>query len=88
MDTGAKLSLNRFFYDEKWTKGRCVTCMDHSLQHPELLAASYNNNEDLPHEPDGVVLVWNTKFKKTTPESVVALCFVADSTKRFRANFL
>lgn len=54
----------------RWSKGRCVTSLDYCPQHPELLACSYNNNEDLPHEPDGVVLVWNTKFKKTTPEYI------------------
>lgn len=32
--------------------------------------ASYNNNEEAPHEPDGVALVWNMKYKKTTPEYV------------------
>lgn len=31
---------------------------------------SYNNNEDSPHDPDGVALVWNTKFKKETPEYI------------------
>lgn len=40
------------------------------FQYPELLVASYNNNEDAPHEPDGVALVWNMKYKKTTPEYV------------------
>uniref|UniRef100_A0A8C5EGP5 Cytoplasmic dynein 1 intermediate chain 2-like n=1 Tax=Gouania willdenowi TaxID=441366 RepID=A0A8C5EGP5_GOUWI len=39
-------------------------------QYPELLLASYNNNEDAPHEPDGVALVWNMKYKKSTPEYV------------------
>lgn len=32
--------------------------------------ASYNNNEDAPHEPDGVALVWNMKYKKGTPEYI------------------
>lgn len=41
-----------------------------TMQYPELLVASYNNNEDAPHEPDGVALVWNMKYKKTTPEYV------------------
>ncbi|XP_069791823.1 cytoplasmic dynein 1 intermediate chain 2-like isoform X6 [Narcine bancroftii] len=67
---GAKLSLNREFSDERWSKHRVVTCMDWSPQYPELLVASYNNNEDAAHEPDGVALVWNMKFKKTTPEYV------------------
>ncbi|KAI1884840.1 hypothetical protein AGOR_G00213980 [Albula goreensis] len=67
---GAKLSLNRQFMDERWSKHRVVTCLDWSPQYPELLVASYNNNEDAPHEPDGVALVWNMKYKKTTPEYV------------------
>uniref|UniRef100_A0A8C2BEE4 Dynein, cytoplasmic 1, intermediate chain 2b n=1 Tax=Cyprinus carpio TaxID=7962 RepID=A0A8C2BEE4_CYPCA len=67
---GAKLSLNRQFVDERWSKHRVVTCLDWSPQYPELLAASYSSNEDAPHEPDGVALVWNMKYKKTTPEYV------------------
>ncbi|XP_066977008.1 cytoplasmic dynein 1 intermediate chain-like isoform X28 [Macrobrachium rosenbergii] len=67
---GVKLSLNRWFYDERWSRNRCITCMDWSPQYPELLVASYNNNEDSPHDPDGVALVWNTKFKKDTPEYI------------------
>uniref|UniRef100_A0A668ANT7 Dynein cytoplasmic 1 intermediate chain 2 n=1 Tax=Myripristis murdjan TaxID=586833 RepID=A0A668ANT7_9TELE len=68
MQAGAKLFLNRQFADEHWTKNRVVTCLDWSPQYPELLVASYNNNEDAPHEPDGVALVWNMKYKKNTPE--------------------
>ncbi|KAG9329849.1 hypothetical protein JZ751_028960, partial [Albula glossodonta] len=49
---GAKLSLNRQFMDERWSKHRVVTCLDWSPQ------------------PDGVALVWNMKYKKTTPEYV------------------
>ncbi|KAG5852639.1 hypothetical protein ANANG_G00064660 [Anguilla anguilla] len=70
VQAGAKLSLNRQFTDERWSKHRVVTCLDWSPQYPELLVASYNNNEDAPHEPDGVALVWNMKYKKTTPEYV------------------
>ncbi|KAL1788993.1 cytoplasmic dynein 1 intermediate chain 1 isoform X5 [Sigmodon hispidus] len=70
VQAGANLSFNRQFYDEHWSKHRVVTCMDWSLQYPELMVASYSNNEDAPHEPDGVALVWNMKFKKTTPEYV------------------
>ncbi|XP_017042009.1 cytoplasmic dynein 1 intermediate chain isoform X9 [Drosophila ficusphila] len=66
----ARLSLNRVFYDERWSKNRCITSMDWSTYFPELVVASYHNNEDSPNEPDGVVMVWNTKFKKTTPEDV------------------
>ncbi|XP_077435411.1 dynein, cytoplasmic 1, intermediate chain 2a isoform X1 [Vanacampus margaritifer] len=67
---GTKLSLNRQFTDERWSKHRVVTWLDWSPQYPELLVASYNNNMDAPHEPDGVALVWNMKYKKTTPEYV------------------
>uniref|UniRef100_A0A7N8XQ52 Dynein cytoplasmic 1 intermediate chain 2 n=1 Tax=Mastacembelus armatus TaxID=205130 RepID=A0A7N8XQ52_9TELE len=70
IQAGAKLSLNRQFMDERWSKHRVVTSLDWSPQYPELLVASYNNNEDAPHEPDGVALVWNMKYKKSTPEYV------------------
>lgn len=68
--TGARLSLNRTFFCDRWSKNRCVTSMDWSTHFPELLVASYHNNEESPNEPDGVVVVWNTKFKKQTPEDV------------------
>ncbi|XP_060776079.1 dynein, cytoplasmic 1, intermediate chain 2a isoform X4 [Neoarius graeffei] len=67
---GTKLSLNRQFTDERWSKHRVVTCLDWSPQFPELLVASYSSNEEAPHEPDGVALVWNMKYKKTTAEYV------------------
>ncbi|XP_046704019.1 cytoplasmic dynein 1 intermediate chain 1 isoform X2 [Silurus meridionalis] len=67
---GFNLSFNRQFYNEQWSKHRVVTCLDWSLQHPESLMASYNANEHAPQEPDGVVLVWNMKFKKTIPEYI------------------
>ncbi|XP_028820111.1 dynein cytoplasmic 1 intermediate chain 1a isoform X2 [Denticeps clupeoides] len=70
MQSGTSLSFNRLFYDERWSKHRVITCLDWSPQYPELLVASYNNNEDAPHEPDGIALVWNIKFKKSTPEYI------------------
>ncbi|XP_064595198.1 cytoplasmic dynein 1 intermediate chain 2-like isoform X3 [Liolophura sinensis] len=79
---GERLKLNRDFYDERWSKHRTITSMDWSTQFPELLVASYNANEDMPHDPDGVALVWNVKFKKTTPDyvfhcqsAVMSTCF-------------
>ena len=30
--TSKKLALNRRFFDERWSKHRCVTCMDYSIQ--------------------------------------------------------
>ncbi|XP_074593499.1 dynein, cytoplasmic 1, intermediate chain 2a-like isoform X2 [Brevipalpus obovatus] len=68
--SGASLSFNKCFFDEKWSKNRTVTCMDWSTQFPELLAVAYNNNEDSPTDPDGVCLIWNLKFKKDTPEYI------------------
>ncbi|XP_033950775.1 cytoplasmic dynein 1 intermediate chain 1 isoform X10 [Pseudochaenichthys georgianus] len=70
LGSGSSLSFSRVFYDEHWSKHRVITCLDWSPQYPELLVASYNNNEDAPHEPDGVALVWNMKFKKATPEYI------------------
>ncbi|XP_038622649.1 cytoplasmic dynein 1 intermediate chain 1 isoform X2 [Tachyglossus aculeatus] len=90
VQAGVNLSFHRQFYDEHWSKHRVVTCMDWSVQYPELMVASYNHNEDTPHEPDGVALVWNMKFKKTTPEyvfhcqsSVMSVCFA-----RFHPNLV
>ena len=65
-----RLSLNRYFFDERWTKNRVVTSMDWSVAFPELMCASYDKNPDAAHDPDGVCLVWNTRFKKTTPEHI------------------
>ncbi|XP_061179397.1 cytoplasmic dynein 1 intermediate chain 2-like isoform X6 [Saccostrea echinata] len=67
---GERLKLQRNFFDERWSKHRTVTSLDWSKQHPELLVASYNANEDSPNDPDGVTLIWNSRFKKTTPEYV------------------
>lgn len=66
--SGSKLSLTRIFSDEKWSRNRCVTSFDWSAQYPELLLASYFVNEQAPSDPDGVLLVWNMKFKNTSPE--------------------
>ncbi|XP_055389732.1 cytoplasmic dynein 1 intermediate chain isoform X4 [Condylostylus longicornis] len=66
----ARLSLNRIFYCDRWSKNRCITSMDWSTHFPELVVASYHNNEESPNEPDGVVIVWNTKYKKSTPEEI------------------
>lgn len=74
--------MNTTFVDERWSKGRALTSFDWCNQFPELLVASYNQNEEAPNEPDGICLVWNMKFKKTTPEyifhcqsAVTSACF-------------
>ncbi|KAK3582738.1 hypothetical protein CHS0354_039782 [Potamilus streckersoni] len=79
---GERLKLNRVFFDERWSKHRLVTSLDWSTQYPELLVASYGINEEAPHEPDGVALIWNQKFKKSTPDyifhcqsAVMSCCF-------------
>ncbi|EEZ97487.2 cytoplasmic dynein 1 intermediate chain isoform X21 [Tribolium castaneum] len=85
-----RISLNRYFFDERWSRNRCVTSMDWSPQFPELLLASYNNNEDSPNDPDGVVLIWNTKFKKATPEYIFHCQSAVLSAKfaRFHPNLI
>uniref|UniRef100_A0A0N5AP20 WD_REPEATS_REGION domain-containing protein n=1 Tax=Syphacia muris TaxID=451379 RepID=A0A0N5AP20_9BILA len=67
-DNGQKLLLSRIFVDEKWSAGRCVTAIDYCEQHPELVVVSYDQCLDHPLAPMGVVQVWNTRFKKPTPE--------------------
>ncbi|KAG5443664.1 Cytoplasmic dynein 1 intermediate chain, partial [Clonorchis sinensis] len=64
------LRFGRDFYDDRWSRRRCVTALDWSPSYPELLLGSYFSNEDAPHEPDGVCLIWNLKFQKTTPEYI------------------
>lgn len=85
-----RLSLSRSFYDERWSRNRCITCMDWSPQYPELLVCSYNNNEESPHDPDGVALVWNTRFKKTTPEYIFHCqsAVMAATFARFHPNLI
>ncbi|CAG0921639.1 unnamed protein product [Notodromas monacha] len=78
--SGMQLSLNRNFNDDRWCRGRVITAMDWSAQFPELLVASYSSRGpgvDIAggsgpggNDPDGVVLVWNTRYKRTTPEYV------------------
>ena len=42
-----------------------------SSVYPEWMVASYDKNTEYSaHDPDGVCLVWNTRFKKTTPEDI------------------
>ncbi|KAK7757775.1 hypothetical protein SLS62_000153 [Diatrype stigma] len=47
------------FYDERWSRKRMVSSLDFSPAFPELLLASYTKNPAAPHDPDGVVQVWN-----------------------------
>lgn len=47
------------YFNERWSKNRMISGIDFSPKFPELLLASYTNNPSAPHEPDGVVQVWN-----------------------------
>ncbi|KAI1814611.1 cytoplasmic dynein-like protein 1 intermediate chain 2 [Poronia punctata] len=47
------------FYDERWSKKRMVSSIDFSPKYPELVLASYTKNPSAPHDPDGIVQVWN-----------------------------
>lgn len=54
-----KIKEVRQFYDERWSKKRMVSAIDFSPKFPELVLASYTKNPSAPHDPDGVVQVWN-----------------------------
>ncbi|VDM04289.1 unnamed protein product [Schistocephalus solidus] len=72
-DTGKSqdlIKLHRNFYDERWSANRIVTALDWSSVYPELLLGAYDANEEAKNEPKGVCLLWNLKYKKTSPEYV------------------
>ncbi|KAJ2979423.1 hypothetical protein NQ176_g3264 [Zarea fungicola] len=48
------------FFDDRWSKKRMISSIDFSPKFSELLLASYTKNPTAPHEPDGLVQVWNT----------------------------
>ena len=39
-------------------------------QHPELVLVGYYTNPNVPHDPDGVALMWDLKFHKETPDYI------------------
>ncbi|KAJ5825781.1 hypothetical protein N7474_002919 [Penicillium riverlandense] len=47
------------FWDERWSKKRMVSDLSFSPKFPELVLAAYTKNPSAPHEPDGLVQVWN-----------------------------
>ncbi|KAL2004949.1 hypothetical protein VTN00DRAFT_2799 [Thermoascus crustaceus] len=47
------------FWDERWSKKRMISDLSFSPKFPELVLASYTKNPTAPHEPDGLVQVWN-----------------------------
>jgi dynein intermediate chain len=83
MDVGEIIKFDREFFDERWTRHRIVTCIDTSTYHPELVLASYSQNDESTHESDGVVLIWNTKYKsKPTPEVRIILTYIRKTNTR------
>ncbi|KAL2125287.1 hypothetical protein VTJ04DRAFT_1652 [Mycothermus thermophilus] len=51
------------FFDDRWSKKRMISSIDYSPKFPELLLASYTKNPSAPHEPDGIVQVWNMHLR-------------------------
>lgn len=66
------LHLAQVYHDELWTAKRLVTGMAFSEHYPDLLAVSYGPC-DVPNEPPGVIVVWNTKSKRITAEWVLSI---------------
>lgn len=69
------------FYDERWSKKRMISALDFSPKFPELLLAGYTKNPSAPHDPDGLVQVWNMhlhdrpEFVFHAPSDVLAAKF-------------
>ncbi|KAK2758652.1 hypothetical protein FQN54_003342 [Arachnomyces sp. PD_36] len=47
------------YWDERWSKKRMISDISFSPKFPELILASYTKNPTAPHEPDGLVQIWN-----------------------------
>jgi len=90
VDKSMKLTINRTFSDERWSRRRMVTSLDWSSHHPELCMAAYGNSDESLMDPEGVVLVWNSKYKTTTPEyiSSTSLCLLSSSSSSIDAVFI
>lgn len=58
-EKGEAVELEGEFFNERYTSNRAVTSIDWATQKPELMCVSYNANPDTPHEPDGIVCLWN-----------------------------
>ncbi|KAJ5675811.1 hypothetical protein N7462_008708 [Penicillium macrosclerotiorum] len=57
------------FWDERWSKKRMISDLSFSPKFPELVLAAYTKNPSAPHEPDGLVQVWNQHLQ-SRPEYV------------------
>ncbi|KAJ9299941.1 hypothetical protein DTO217A2_8047 [Paecilomyces variotii] len=47
------------FWDERWSKKRMISDISFSPKFPELVLAAYTKNPTAPHEPDGLLQIWN-----------------------------
>jgi dynein intermediate chain len=47
------------FWDERWSKKRMISDIAFSTKYPELLLASYTKNPSAPHDPAGILQIWN-----------------------------
>ncbi|KAF2281356.1 WD40 repeat-like protein [Westerdykella ornata] len=47
------------FWDDRWSKKRMISDLGFSAKFPELVLASYTKNPSAPHDPDGLIQVWN-----------------------------
>ncbi|KNG87878.1 cytoplasmic dynein intermediate chain [Aspergillus nomiae NRRL 13137] len=57
------------FWDERWSKKRMISDVSFSPKFPELVLAAYTKNPSAPHEPDGLVQIWNQHLQ-SRPEYV------------------
>ncbi|EPS40917.1 hypothetical protein H072_5216 [Dactylellina haptotyla CBS 200.50] len=57
--SGRKIKETIQFYSERWSKKRIVSDIHFSPKFPELVLASYTKNPSAPHDPNGLVQVWN-----------------------------
>jgi dynein intermediate chain len=57
------------FFDERWSKKRMISDIGFSPKYPELLLASYTKNPSAPHDPAGVLQIWN-EHMPSRPEYV------------------
>ncbi|PAA78076.1 hypothetical protein BOX15_Mlig000680g2 [Macrostomum lignano] len=67
---GSSVRVCRTFHDDKWSRGRCVTALDWSPHYQELCLAAYAESQQSHPggDSDGVVCVWNARYRCDSPE--------------------
>lgn len=66
---GRRIRETMQFFDERWSRKRIISDISFSPKFPELLLTSHTKNPSAPHDPAGLVLVWNTHMH-SRPEYV------------------